>query len=100
MAKNLAYLPDVVKPDSGSQTTPLYYVYDYNGTSVNAAKETENYTIYGVLYNWAAAMAGSESSSNNPSGVQGICPQGWHIPSDAEWTQLSDYLGGGRCCRR
>jgi uncharacterized protein (TIGR02145 family) len=26
--------------------------------------------------------------------VKGICPNGWHLPSDAEWTQLIDYLGG------
>ena len=38
-------------------------------------------------------MGSSSSSSANPSGVQGICPTGWHVPSDAEWTQLTDYLG-------
>jgi len=39
-------------------------------------------------------MVGSTSSSSNPSGVQGACPAGWHLPSNAEWTQLTDYLGG------
>jgi uncharacterized protein (TIGR02145 family) len=39
-------------------------------------------------------MAGSASSAANPSGVQGVCPTGWHLPSDAEWTELTDYLGG------
>jgi uncharacterized protein (TIGR02145 family) len=39
-------------------------------------------------------MGGSTSSSANPSGVQGACPDGWHLPSDAEWTTLTDYLGG------
>ena len=24
--------------------------------------------------------------------MQGICPNGWHVPSDAEWTQLTDYV--------
>ena len=38
-------------------------------------------------------MQNSSSSSANPSGVQGICPTGWHVPSDAEWTQLTDYVG-------
>ena len=47
---------------------------------------------YGYLYNWVAAMQGAASSSANPSGVQGICPTGWHVPSDAEWQQLSDYV--------
>src|SRR5690606_15049986 len=58
------------------------------------AKATSNYETYGVLYNWTAVMAGSASSTANPSGVQGVCPTGWHLPSDAEWTELSDSLGG------
>jgi len=80
MAENLKYLPSVVGPGTGSQTTPHYYVYGYNGTDVNAAKATTNYATYGVLYNWTAAM--------------NACPDGWHLPSDAEWTELTDYLGG------
>lgn len=48
---------------------------------------------YGYLYNWRAVMNKSASSSRNPSGVQGICPKGWHVPSDAEWQQLVDYMG-------
>ncbi len=39
-------------------------------------------------------MSGAASSSADPSGVQGICPTGWHLPSDAEWTTLTTYLGG------
>ena len=41
----------------------------------------------GLLYTWYAATRG-QSSGTNPSGVQGACPIGWHIPSDAEWTEL------------
>ena len=51
-----------------------------------------NILIYGYLYNWHAVMHGASSSAANPSGVQGICPDGWHVPSDAEWTQLTDYV--------
>lgn len=94
MAENLKYLSGVVGPDTGSNTTPYCYVYDYNGKDVNTAKGTANYGTYGVLYNWPAAMAGAASSSANPSGVQGICPKGWHLPSDAEWTILTTFLGG------
>ncbi|HZK24421.1 MAG TPA: FISUMP domain-containing protein, partial [Oscillospiraceae bacterium] len=94
MAENLKYLPVVVKPSTESRTDPHYYVYDYDGTNVNAAKKTDNYSTYGVLYNWPAAMARSASSTANPSKVQGVCPTGWHLPSDVEWTQLIDYLGG------
>ena len=94
MSENLAYLPSVNSVADGSTNTAYYYVYGYNGTSVDDAKATSNYTTYGVLYNWPAAMAGSASSNTNPSGVQGVCPPGWHLPSDAEWTELSNYLGG------
>ncbi len=48
--------------------------------------------LYGGLYTWATIMNGATSSNTNPSGVQGICPDGWHIPSNAEWTQMTDYL--------
>jgi uncharacterized protein (TIGR02145 family) len=49
---------------------------------------------YGRLYIWDTVMAGATSSSSNPSGVQGVCPSGWHIPSDDEWTDLTNELGG------
>ena len=51
-----------------------------------------NLDTYGYLYNWDAAMNGSASSDANPSGVQGVCPAGWHLPSDAEWTQLTSFI--------
>jgi uncharacterized protein (TIGR02145 family) len=50
--------------------------------------------IYGRLYNWWAVMNGEGSSSSVPSGVQGICPDGWYLPSDQEWSVLVNYLGG------
>ena len=59
------------------------------------SNNSSNKTTYGLLYNWSAVMHGysvSLSSTSNPSGVQGICPMGWHVPSDAEWTQLTDYV--------
>jgi len=45
-------------------------------------------TTYGRLYNWTTAMANSASSTANPSGVRGVCPESWHLPSDAEWGVL------------
>lgn len=80
MAENLKYLPGVVGSATGSETTPRYYVYGYDGTNLAEAKATANYSTYGVLYNWEAAKA--------------ACPTGWHLPSDAEWSELADYLGG------
>ena len=66
-----------------SSTTPYCY---YPNNDAN------NVPAYGYLYNWPAIMHGESGSENNPSGVQGICPTGWHVPSISEWTQLFDYL--------
>lgn len=71
--------------DNLSLTDKAYCYYDNSST---------NGDIYGALYTWTAAMNGIASSDANPSGVQGVCPNGWHIPSDEEWTGLTDYLGG------
>lgn len=47
-----------------------------------------NCNTYGRLYTWTAVMASAASSTKSPSGVTGICPAGWHVPSDPEWTTL------------
>ncbi len=52
-----------------------------------------NKNVYGALYTWAAAMDGNSSSSANPSGIQGVCPAGWHLPSEYEWKELELFLG-------
>lgn len=80
MAENLGYLPSVNPNGEGDTADLYYYVFDYEGSNVSEAKATSNYQSYGVLYNWPAAMVS--------------CPEGWHLPTDAEWTELSDYMGG------
>ena len=57
------------------ETTPKYQ-WAYGGEEGNVA-------AYGRLYTWYAA-----TDNRN------ICPAGWHVPDDNEWTTLSDYLGG------
>ncbi len=69
---------------SGTSNDVAYWYYPQNDSS--------NKVTYGLLYNWLAVMRNPSSSSANPSGVQGICPNGWHVPSDAEWDQLVDYV--------
>ena len=76
---------DIFYNATTNSTTPGRY-YPYN--------DSANVSIYGYLYNWAAIMHGIPSSGNTPSGVQGICPDGWHVPSDGEWMQLIDYISG------
>ena len=58
----------------------------------NSNNDTVHVPTYGYLYNWKAVMRNSSSSSANPSGVQGVCPAGWHVPSYDEWKQLTDYV--------
>jgi uncharacterized protein (TIGR02145 family) len=72
----------------------LNYDVPDNATDVCYQNDAANCVTYGRLYNWATAMAGSTSSAANPSGRQGVCPAGWHLPSDAEWTALTTFVGG------
>ncbi len=61
--------------DISAESMPKYQ-WAYNGDEANAA-------IYGRLYTWYAA---TDSRS--------ICPVGWHLPADSEYTTLVTYLGG------
>jgi len=58
-----------------------------------------NCTMYGGLYQWAEVVQYLNGATNTtswnpvPTGnVQGICPTGWHLPTDAEWTTLTTYV--------
>jgi len=82
MAENLNYAGD------GSNVTGMCYS---NNPNVCAK--------YGRLYSWSEAMGiDSEYDTDvwgeNDLNHQGVCPAGWHIPSDAEWTALIDFAGG------
>ena len=73
-----------------SKTEPYYY--DFSGLGSDGTSQFFPLSKRGYLYNWAAAMHGAASSNTNPSQVQGICPDGWHVPSNEEWTQLENYV--------
>jgi uncharacterized protein (TIGR02145 family) len=81
-SENCRYLPEVSSYSAFSTSDPYYYVYNYDGTDVAAAQATDNYDTYGALYNWPAVM------------TEGICPSGWNIPSDGDFSQLTEFLGG------
>jgi len=76
MAENLNYV--------GTSAAPVGVW--YNNSADSGAK-------YGRLYTWVEVMQGASSSITSPSGVKGICPTGWHVPSDAEWQTLEVYVG-------
>lgn len=73
-----------------------------DGTGINSVNPSPNYSgpaganrYYNSgnwFYNWDAVMHGSSSSVANPSGVQGVCPVGWHVPSENEYKQLISYI--------
>ncbi len=56
----------------------------------------KNCNRFGGLYRWEEAMYGEKADGTkkmNGDYVQGICPDGWHVPSDAEWSLLEANLG-------
>jgi uncharacterized protein (TIGR02145 family) len=59
---------------AGEEGKPVWCYYD---------DDPDNDVTYGKLYNWYAVHD-----------TRGLAPQGWHVPSDAEWTNLSKALGG------
>ena len=71
----------------------------FNGTSIAVANPytcptcpAELDTIFGLLYSWYSAVGEPEGSTAALSGnVQGICPDGWRIPTQAEWNVLNRF---------
>ena len=54
-----------------------------------------NVPIYGYLYNWYAATNNNATGNN----VQGVCPNGWHLPTETEWNALLTSVKGNKDCR-
>jgi len=75
--------------------------YDVSGSKCYG-DSTSNCNKYGRLYDWATAMGISafyNTNSYNPptnTKYRGICPSGWHLPSDAEWDALLTMAGYSR----
>jgi uncharacterized protein (TIGR02145 family) len=90
---------------SGSDIEPRY---TYPGTGDATARETalianpEQLKAYGLLYNWAAASGRTNNPQNNDADglgatpgtthYRGVCPEGWHLPSDNEWGKLEKEI--------
>jgi len=85
LAENLAYLPLLkvrtihgVEKDVPDGTVCIY---DYIGESIDEAKRTENYQIYGCLYRISDGT------------IDSLCPEGWHMSTDKEWERLEKIAG-------
>ncbi|MBU0763834.1 MAG: hypothetical protein KJ607_03250, partial [Bacteroidetes bacterium] len=58
------------------------------------SNNSANCDIYGGLYEWNELMQYNPSDAGNPGTTQGICPAGWHLPTSAELTEITDFVGG------
>jgi uncharacterized protein (TIGR02145 family) len=63
----------------------------FTGARTIYAHSQSNLATYGYLYNWYAAKGVATTGSTS---YKNLCPTGWHVPSDGEWTNLTTYLGG------
>jgi uncharacterized protein (TIGR02145 family) len=66
----------------GNTTVGAYAVYSHENVG-GIDSEEEMIDAYGLLYNWFAIAEDTE---------RGLCPVGWHVPTDDDWDQLLDYL--------
>lgn len=93
MAENLK----VTQYSDGTPITEISDEAEWNAMEPEAQafcwynNEIEYRDTTGALYTWAAAMNGGQSTDT--IGPQGVCPDGWHLPSDAEWKELEMFLG-------
>ena len=79
MAQNLA----VTKYNDGEQITLAVSESTWQNDSTGAYSWYNNVeTKYGALYNWYAVSTDK------------LCPDGWRVPTDKDWTDLTDFLGG------
>jgi uncharacterized protein (TIGR02145 family) len=71
---NGSVIPNVTSDDAWENLSSPAWCNYYNSPASDA--------VYGKLYNWYTVAAGN------------LCPTGWHVPTDAEWTVLTNFLGG------
>ncbi|MGD0340861.1 MAG: fibrobacter succinogenes major paralogous domain-containing protein [Bacteroidales bacterium] len=66
-------IPYMADSTNSLEPTPAYYLYN---------NDIVNKSVYGVLYNWYVVS------------TKKLCPTGWHVPTNEEWTTLTTVLGG------
>ncbi|MBO4481797.1 MAG: T9SS type A sorting domain-containing protein [Bacteroidales bacterium] len=82
----------------GTQIEQRYTTSTQNAYYFDPNRDTANVALYGRLYNYYAVSNNIDYLKVNPLdtalGLQGPCPDGWHVPSEKEWTQMLNYLNG------
>ena len=102
---NQCWMAENLRTKNFANGTPIefhsyYNDYDDPGRYAPNAAYSEDVGTYGYLYNWYAVMNGAPATNAIPSGVQGVCPTGWHVPSLAEWNVMVQFVKsqtGYRC---
>ena len=89
---NQVWMAENLKTTRYADGTEIQLAKDSIASRYYPGSKSDNVETYGYLYNWGAVMHNSPSSNENPSGVQGICPTGWHVPSTSEWTLLNSAV--------
>ena len=77
-------IPQVSDPAAWASLTTGAWCYFSNNDAAG--------TTFGKLYNWYAVAGIHDNDPNTPNKT--LAPTGWHVPTDAEWTTLTDFLGG------
>ena len=83
----------------------LNFVTENSGCGGGSGTTEGNCETYGRLYSWAAAMGKSEeqcgyghecdlASAGSATFIRGVCPDGWHVPTQSEWSDLFAAVGG------
>ncbi|MGL1937097.1 MAG: hypothetical protein OCD01_18865 [Fibrobacterales bacterium] len=67
--------------------------YDNGGSQCINSDDEPDCKLFGRKYTVETALGGEDGSESSPSGIQGMCPTHWHIPSYDEWDQLMVYIG-------
>lgn len=94
------------QPGSSDIDLCQYFYPTYNPSNVVGGGNAQSLTLQpelGLLYNWNAASRSKKKANMTPgytseanlkeqTKIQGICPDGWHLPSDYEWNQLEKEI--------
>jgi uncharacterized protein (TIGR02145 family) len=83
-AENVRYLPEVSSSAVSDVDPHAYVQYYIQGTDVSEAQNTSFYHKFGALYNFPAVEQWN------------LCPGGWHVPTDLEWTEMTNSLGSSQ----
>jgi len=107
MLENMRYIPKAADgyndfehslQAAGTEEKEKYYCYPVNGTYTIGSEPPEDWLPKeGLLYNWYAATNNENTATTDQAGIdhaniRGICPTGWHVPSDYEWTLLEKEI--------